>query len=118
MEQANEFLATYLAKHNSLFAVSPAEAGTAFVPYHGHDLHKIFSKQHERVVANDNTVSFTRLRLQIQPQTFRFSMARCRVLVCEHLDHTISVHYGPHLIGTYSTTGDLLDSTKAKERVA
>jgi transposase len=118
MEQANAFLATYLAKHNSLFSVSPAEAGTAFVPYHGDDLHKIFSKQHERVVANDNTVSFARLRLQIQPQTFRFSMAKCRVLVCEHLDQTISVHYGPHLLGTYSSTGELFDSTKAKERVA
>jgi hypothetical protein len=30
---------------------------------------------------------------------FRFSLARCPVLVCEHLDSTISLHYGPHRLG-------------------
>lgn len=117
MEEANRFLATFLIGHNNRFSVTPTETGTALVPYHGSDLNKIFSKQHERVVANDNTVSFERLRLQIQPQTFRFSMAKCRVLVCEHLDHTISVHYGPHVLGTFSAQAEIL-KTKNKERVA
>jgi len=88
------------------------------VPYHGTDLNKIFSKHHERVIANDNTISFGRLRLQIERQTFRFSMAKCRVLVCEHLDGTISVHYGPHLLGNYSHDGQLLTPTLHKERAA
>jgi len=102
MDEANRFLAEYLVRHNAQFTVTPRESGTAFVPYHGSELDKIFSRQHERVVANDNTVSFGRLRLQIQRQTFRFSMARCRVLLCEHLDGSISLHYGPHRLGTYS----------------
>jgi len=108
VEAANHFLQQYLVEHNRTFAVSASEDGTAFVPCTGVDLNKIFSKHHERVVGNDNTITLGRLRLQIERQTFRFSMARCRVLVCEHLDGTISVHYGPHQLGHYSADGQLL----------
>lgn len=108
VDQANEFLAKFLVAHNPKFSVAAAEQGTAFVPYRGSDLDRIFSKHHERVVGNDNTISIGKLRLQIERQTFRFSMAKCRVLVCEHLDGTISVHYGPHVLGTYSREGQLL----------
>jgi transposase len=120
IEEANVFLQAFLVRHNKKFAVKAGQEGTAFVPHHGQDLNKIFSKHHERVVANDNTISFGRLCLQIQRQTFRFSMARCRVLVCEHLDGTISVHYGPHALGTYSRQGELLTPavSRGKERAA
>ena len=111
VDAANEFLEQYLPKHNKQFSVPAAETGTAFVPHSGADLNKIFSKQHERVVGNDNVVTFGRLKLQIQRQTFRFSMAKCRVLVCEHLDDTIAVYYGPNLLGRYDQTGLLLTST-------
>jgi transposase len=118
VEEANHYLAKYIPQHNEKFVVQAAEQGTAFVPYHGSDLNKILSKQHERVVGNDNTITLGRLRLQIQRQTFRFSMAKCRVLVCEHLADTISVHYGPHVLGTYSREGQLLTPTPRKERAA
>lgn len=120
VEQANAFLPAFLVRHNEKFRIKAGEEGTAFVPHYGPDLNKIFSKQHERVVGNDNTVTFGRLRLQIQRQTFRFSMAKCRVLVCEHLDGTISVHYGPHVLGIYSHQGELLTATqsRAKEHAA
>lgn len=111
---ANEFLEEYLRKHNKQFSVPAAEVGTAFVPHVGGDLDKIFSKHHERVVGNDNVVSFGRLKLQIQRQTFRFSMAKCRVLVCEHLDGTIAVYYGPNLLGRYDAAGLLLTATHAR----
>ena len=114
IDQANEFLATYLITHNRKFAVAAAEEGTAFVPYRGTDLETIFSKHHERVVGNDNNVILGKLRLQIERQTFRFGMAKCRVLVCEHLDGTISVHYGPHLLGTYASDGQRLAHTKER----
>ena len=68
------------------------------------------------MVANDNTVSFGKLSLQVQPQTFRFSMARCRVLVCQHLDQTLSLHYGPHLLGRYNPQGEILSSIKSARR--
>jgi hypothetical protein len=109
LEAANRFLEkTYLVQHNSNFTLAPAQKGSAFVPYAGSELHKIFSRQSERIVANDNTVTLGKLRLQVVQQKFRFSMAKCRVLVCEHLERTISLWYGPHLLGRYDRDGQLL----------
>lgn len=78
----------------------------------GADLEKIFSHQQERVVGNDNTVSFGKRVLQIKPQKFRFSLARCRVLVCQHLDETLSLYYGPHLLGRYDAQRELLTARR------
>ena len=109
VEAANEFLRQdWIAMHDASFSVKAEQTGTAFLPYPGNDLAKIFSQHHERIIDNDNTVRFDGCCLQIPQQTFRFSMARCRVLVCEHLDRTISVHYGPHLLGRYDATGQIL----------
>jgi len=109
VEAANEFLRQdWGVMHNARFSVQAEQTGTAFLPYPGNDLDKIFSQHHERIIDNDNTVRFEGRCLQIPQQTFRFSMARCRVLVCEHLDQTISVHYGPHLLGRYDAAGQIL----------
>ena len=102
--------------HDAHFSVKAEQTGTAFLPYPGNDLDKIFSAQHERVIDNDNTVRFEGRCLQIPQQTFRFSMARCRVLVCEHLDQTMSVHYGPHLLGRYDAAGQTLQFAEHKPR--
>lgn len=110
VEEANEFLAgPWLEIHARRFSVSAQESGTAFVSAVGADLEKIFSVQEDRVVGNDNTVRFERLVLQVPRQSFRFSLARCRVLVCHHLDQTISLHYGPHRLGLYDRNGQLID---------
>jgi len=109
MAAANEFLRrVWIPYHNRNFTVEAQQSGTAFVPYAGKELNKIFSHQEPRMVGNDNTVQFGKLSLQIEPQTFRFSMAKCRVLVCQHLDKTISVYYGPHVLGRYQSNGELL----------
>ncbi len=109
LADANRFLREeWVATHNRRFRVEAEQAGTAFVPAHGADLDKIFSRQEHRVVGNDNTVSYRRKRLQIERQSFRYSMARCRVLVCEHLDGKLSLYYGPHLVGRYDAEGELL----------
>jgi len=55
----------------------------------------IFCVQHERTVAADNTVTVGKLRLQIAPQSTRWSYAQCRIKVCEQLDGRWSVRYGP-----------------------
>ena len=57
------------------------------------------------MVGNDNTVRFDNLILQIESQTFRFSLARCRVLACRHLDGTLSLFYRQHLLGRYDSQG-------------
>ena len=115
VEAANEFLQhDWIAIHDASFSVKAEQTGTAFLPYPGNDLEKIFSQQHERIIGNDNTVSFEGRCLQIPQQTFRFSMARCRVLVCEHLDQTLSVHYGHHVLGRYQAGGQLLQPASSK----
>lgn len=117
MEAANKFIREeWIPYHNQQFTVGSEQTGTAFVPYAGSDLEKIFSHQEQRVVGNDNTVAFEKLSLQVHPQTFRFSMARCRVLVCQHLDQAISIYYGPHLLGRYSAQGESLTSTMPRSR--
>lgn len=109
MEAANEFLrGEWIPLHDASFSVKAEQSGTAFLRYPGKDLDKIFSQHHERVVENDNTVSFENRCLQIPQQTFRFSLARCRVLVCEHLDQTLSVHYGHHVLARYDAAGQIL----------
>lgn len=118
VEAANQYLAeVYLPRHNAKFRVAAGQSGTAFVPNHS-DLDKIFSHQSERVVGNDNTISIGKRRLQIDQQTFRFSMARCRVLVCEHLDGRISLHYGPHGVGRYDAKGQAENQASNKDRAA
>ena len=108
VEAANDFLRQdWIALHNASFSVKAEQTGTAFIAYPGTDLEKIFSQQQKRVVDNDNTVRFDGRCLQIPQQTFRFSMARCPVLVCEHLDQTLTVHYGHHVLGHYDALGQL-----------
>ena len=109
LEGANQFLREHwIGWHNKELTVPAAQPGSAFLPYRGRELELIFSLQHERVVGHDNTVTFGKLPLQIEPQTFRYTLAGCRVLVCQHLDTTISLHYGPHMLGRYSSLGELI----------
>jgi hypothetical protein len=116
VEDANAFLPDWIAaEHNRRFTVDAEQSGTAFVPYFGAELDKIWSHHTDRVVDNDNTVAYGKLTLQVPQQQFRFSLARCRVLVCRHLDTTISLHYGPHVLGRYDATGRLLDATPNTE---
>lgn len=106
VEEANRFLReSYIAELNRKFAIRPAEPGSAFLPTAGKDLERIFSLQHERVVNQDNTVCIANRTLQIERTPWRGTLAKCRVLVCEHLDGRWSVFYGPHLIGRYTTEG-------------
>lgn len=118
MDAANAFLLKHWIEfHNQTFTVRPAEQGTAFMASNGADLDKVFSRQEERMVDNDNTIMIDKRVFQIPQQTFRFSLARCRVLVCRHLDRSLSIYYGPHLLAQYLENGTLVeDSNKTKER--
>lgn len=114
VEAANAFLPEWVDQgHNRRFTVKAEESGTAFLPYRGSELETIWSHQEERTVANDNTVRYHKRILQVPQQQFRFSLARCRVLVCEHLDGTLSLHYGPHRLGRYDPTGQWMPDPAA-----
>jgi transposase len=105
--EANKYLkAEYIKDHNKRFVRKPDKKGTAFMPVpKGKDLNKIFCFKHERTVNNDNTISFNNRILQIGPSELRVSFAKCKVTVYEHLNGSISVGYGPHMIGYYLPKG-------------
>jgi transposase len=112
--EANRYIRQkFLPWHRRHWTESAPETGTAFVPSGTVDLDAILCVQHERSVAADNTVTVGALRLQIAPQSSRWSYAKCRVKVCEHLDGRWSVRYGPHRLGWYRTDGHRIE-TKLK----
>lgn len=109
IDQANRYLRQrFIPWHNRHWTEPAAESGQAFVPCGAVDLDAILCVQHERVVAADNTVSVGGLRLQIAPQSLRWSFAKCRVKVCEQLDGSWTVRYGPHVLGRYRADGQPL----------
>ena len=99
------FLCKAVKEFNRRFSVKALEPGTAFVPVRRKGLDLVFSLQHERIVARDNTVSFANRSWQLERTKFRATLAGCRVTVHEHLDQTISITFGPHRVGRYTADG-------------
>jgi transposase len=106
LEQANTFLREeYVAEFNQRFQVPAMQRGSAFLPCRRKDLEVVFSVQQQRVVSRDNTVVVGGKVFQIEPTRWRGSLAGVSVTVCEHLDQTWSVRYGPHVVGRYNAQG-------------
>jgi hypothetical protein len=102
-EAANRFLREeYIGEFNQRFSVAASERGTAFVPLRRKDLDLVFSLQHERIVARDNTISFANRIWQLERCKLRATLAGCRVTIHEHLDETVSITFGPHLVGRFN----------------
>jgi transposase len=116
VEAANQFLRDrYIAEFNRKFAVPAAEKGTAFRPYARRDLEWIFSVQSQRVVAKDNTVTLRERVWQLEQSHWRCSLAGCTVTIHEHLNGTVSVRYGPHLVGRFTANGAPFSAEKTKK---
>jgi transposase len=115
VEAANEFLRnSYIARFNKQFAVAATDEGeTAFRPCVRSDLNWIFTIQTERVVDKDNTVAIADRFWQLDKTTFRHTLAGSTVIIHEHLDTTISIRFGPHVVGRFAANGTAI--TKAKE---
>jgi transposase len=106
VEGANQFLRkSYIAEFNQKFMVAAKEKGTAFRKTSRSDLNWIFTVQNERVVGKDNTVSMGDRVWQIGKTAFRNTLGGCTVTIHEHLDQTISLRYGPHVVGRYAANG-------------
>jgi len=116
LEEANRFLKrSYIREFNRKFAVPSAEPDmTAFVPCRRTDLDLVFSIQTERTVNKDNTVSYKKMSLQIDKQSWRGSMAGCQVTVYQHLDTTISLGFGPHIVGRFTENGEKMKPAPAR----
>ena len=106
VEDANAFLRErYIGEFNAKFSVAAEEKGTAFRRTSRSDLNWIFTVQTERVVAKDNTVAIAARSWQIDKTRFRYTLAGCTVTIHEHLDGTVSIRYGPHVIGRFEANG-------------
>jgi transposase len=100
LEQANRFLRErYIAEFNQKFTAKPTEKGTAFRRSCRSDLDWIFSIQTERVVSKDNTVAIKDRWWQIDKCRWRHTLAGQTVTIHEHLDQSVSIRYGPHVVG-------------------
>jgi hypothetical protein len=112
-EGANRFLEEgYIAEFNNKFAVAAAEKGTAFRRTGRTDLDWVFTLQTERVVNKDNTVAITDRIWQLEKSRFRSSLAGCTVTIHEHLNRTVSIRYGPHVVGRYTDDGKPLQTAQ------
>ena len=116
VEGANQFLRDrYIAEFNRKFAVPAAEKGTAFRPRGRRDLEWVFSVQNQRVVAKDNTVALRERAWQLEQSHWRCTLAGCTVTIHEHLNGTVSVRYGPPLVGRFTANGAPLSVETAKK---
>jgi transposase len=115
LEGANAFLRErYIAAFNEKFRVAAAEKASAFRRTTRSDLNWIFTVQTERVVAKDNTVAIADRDWQLEKNRFRSSLAGCTVTIHEHLDGSVSIRYGPHVVGRYTAIGETRPSQPDK----
>lgn len=116
MAAANQYLtAHFILAHNQRFAIPAAETGTAFIPWIGSNLAEILCVQEERVVANDNTVRYQGLSLQIPQDPHRLHYVKVTVRVHEYPDGTLAVFHGPRCLARYHAEGRLIE-TEAESR--
>jgi hypothetical protein len=107
VDEANAFLRErYIGAFNQQFSVAAEQKGTAFRRTGRSDLNWIFTVETERVVAKDNTVAIAARSWQIDKTRSRHALAGCTVTIHEHLDRTISIRHGPHVIGQFEANGE------------
>jgi hypothetical protein len=109
VDAANAWLKThYMAEHNAHFAIAPQQEGSAFVPDEKGVAPDILCVIEERNVANDNTVAWQGLKLQLPESRLRPHFVRAKVMVREYPDGTLSVDLGPHRLARYTGKGELI----------
>jgi transposase len=117
VEGANQFLRErYIGEFNAKFQVAAQEKGTAFRRCSRSDLDWIFTIQTERTVAKDNTVAIAERRWQLNKTRLRHTLAGVTVTIHEHLNGTISIRYGPHVVGRFAADGSSFEASGSKER--
>ena len=113
IEAANRFIAeVYLPDHNARFAKPPERPESAFMEVDLEQVRDILCRQEERVVGNDNCVTYRGLSLQIPPSPLRPHFVRAKVRVHEYPDGNLAIFLGPRRIATYDADGKLTETLK------
>jgi transposase len=111
-EAANRYLEqVFMLDFNRRFTVKPAQKESAFVKLAGIELELVLSAQHQRIVRNDNTVTFKNLVLQLPATRLRAHFVRCPVTVHQFCDGQLGVSYQGRLLARYNSCGELLHPT-------
>ena len=117
LDEANRFLRErYIGEFNGHFQVAAEQKGTAFRRTSRTDLDWIFTIQTERMVAKDNTVAIAERSWQLNKTRWRHTLAGVTVTLHEHLNGTMSIRYGPHVVGRFAADGSSLATSGKKER--
>jgi len=111
MAAANRYLEQiYMPAFNEEFKQPAMEEGSAFVPYVGRDLSDILCEQHERVVGNDNCVSFEGTRLQIPKDRARLHYVKVKVRVHCYPDGHLAIFHGPRCLARFTAKGVYMEA--------
>ena len=106
VEAANAWLRDiYVPAHNARFAVKAEQDGGAFVPVSGLDLAEVLCVQEDRVVGNDNCVSFLNRKLQIPESPLRAHFVRATVKVHPYPGGGLAIFHGRRCLGRYDGAG-------------
>ena len=108
----------FIADFNRRFTVKPAQPESAFVKLLGIELELVLSSKHERVVRNDNTITFKNLILQLPSTRYRIHFVRCPVTVHQFSNGLLGISYQGRLLARYDASGGPLPPSPNKERAA
>jgi hypothetical protein len=110
VEAANAWLRdTYISAHNARFATKAEQEGSAFVAAAGLDLGETLCVQEERIVSNDNCVSFENRKLQIPESPLRPHFVKATVKVHQYPSGGLAVFHGRRCLGRYDNKGAQVD---------
>jgi hypothetical protein len=114
---ANRYLEQqFIADFNRRFTIKPAQSESAFVKLAGVELELVLSSKHQRIVRNDNTVTFKNLILQLPSTRHRIHFVRCPVIVHQFSNGTLGISYQSRLLARYDAAGGPLQPSPDKER--
>ena len=106
VDAANAWLRDpYIGAHNVRFAVKAEQDGSAFVAAAGLDLVETLCIQEERIVGNDNCVSYENRKLQIPASPLRPHFVRATVKVHQYPDGNLAIFHGRRCLGRYDSAG-------------
>ena len=118
-DAANRYLAQhFIADFNRRFTVKPAQPESAFVKLTGVELELVLSSKHERVVRNDNTVTFKNLVLQLPQSRHRIHFVRCAVTVHQFANGNLGISYQGRLLARFDSAGQPLHPSSNKAGAA
>jgi len=110
VEAANAWLRdTYISTHNARFATKAEQEGSAFVAADGLDLAETLCVQEERIVGNDNCVSYENRKLQIPESPLRPHFVKATVKVHQYPNGGLAIFHGRRCLGRYDGKGVQID---------